>query len=269
MWLTYGSAEQKRVTDLNDLGGQIAITVAKDAYRDLVSSALRVVGKISEDAAKTVRLILFPLQVGAALQDRLAGFIDRAVRAVPEERRIAPATSLALQIGERLRLQEEGDPITEMYVRLLSRAFDRDRVGEAHPAFVHLIGQLAPDEAILLEQLAALDKAAYIRIPRGSAPVLRGEREALGALPDLVGLHHELMRLSLRPEELAQPELLFTYVEHLVSLGIVIYTDEYSHEDLQRDLQAAVLRAGGECWFLQLNQFGRLFHSACVGAPGP
>ncbi len=254
------------MTNVSDLSSQVAGAVAKSANGDSAWSALQEAGKIGADAVETVRLMLFLPQFSAAIQERLAGYIVWAIRNVSDGCRIAPAPSIALKIGERLRLQEEGDPITEMYLRLLSRSFDRDRVAEIHPAFVHLIGQLATDEVLILEQLAALDQAAYIRSPKGSAPVLREGREALGALPGLVDLRIELMRLSLRPEELAQPDLLFTYVEHLVSLGIVTYTNEYSDREIHRDLQAAVGRAGGDCWFLQLNQFGRLFHQACVVA---
>lgn len=74
-----------------------------------------------------------------------------AFRQVPAQRRIAPAESLALQISERLRFQEESSILTEMYINLLARATDRDRAGEAHPAFLLIISQLAPDEVLLLE----------------------------------------------------------------------------------------------------------------------
>ncbi|HEY8037673.1 MAG TPA: hypothetical protein VIF37_19010 [Methylobacter sp.] len=46
--------------------------VAKAIYSDIVSSTLQEIGKIGVDAVKTFRLALFPLQISAALQDRLA-----------------------------------------------------------------------------------------------------------------------------------------------------------------------------------------------------
>ncbi|WP_211960885.1 Abi-alpha family protein [Cupriavidus plantarum] len=45
-------------------------------------------------------------------------------------------------------------------MNLLSRGMDRERVGEAHPAFIQIVGQLAPDEAVLIEQISAGQLAA-------------------------------------------------------------------------------------------------------------
>jgi len=250
------------MNDLEDALAKLAAPVIQEAYSDAVSGALREAAKIGVDAVKTVRLALFPLQVAAALQDRLAGYIDRAVRSVPVERRIAPVESLASQIAERLRSQEEESPITDMYVRLLARAFDRERVGEAHPAFVHLIGQLAPDEVLIIRQLDGVSRAAYLKHKATGRPVHLEERTefaARGQVRPAAG--EELLRISLRPEELAQPDLFFTYVEHLVSLGIVVYTNDHPYADTQ----VALKTLGAECWFVELNQFGRLFHSACLG----
>jgi hypothetical protein len=91
----------------------------------------------------------------AASQDRLEGYINKSIRQVPEERRITPVESIALPVAERLRFQEEGNPITDLYINLLSRAMDGERVSEAHPAFISVISQLAPDELLFLQDLSS------------------------------------------------------------------------------------------------------------------
>jgi len=88
--------------------------------------------------------MLFSLQYGAALQDRLARHISNSIDRVPEDRRIEPVESITLQIVDRLKFQEDGSPITDMYLSLLARAMDKECVGEAHPAFVQIVSQLAP-----------------------------------------------------------------------------------------------------------------------------
>jgi hypothetical protein len=126
--------------------------VAREAYGDLASGTFKQAGKLGEDIAKSIRLVLFPLQLAAALQDRFAGYIDRAIRQVPEPRLIAPMESIMLPIAERLRFQEPANPITDLYINLLSRAMDGERVGEAHPAFIGVISQLGPGRSDLPER---------------------------------------------------------------------------------------------------------------------
>ena len=239
-------------------------TVVETAYSDSVSETLKEVSKIGVDAVKTVRLALFPLQFAAAVQDRLARYIDSAVRNVPEARRIPPMESITLQIADKLRFQEETNTITALYVNLLARAMDKERVGEAHPAFLNLISQLAPDEVLLIEQLAKADYMLYMRDKGRRQVVLDEERELLveqASLPP--EFKSKIKSLCVRPECLAQPEMVYTFIEHLVSLGIVVYRndvsddEEYAYKEMRRTFGKV------KFWFIQLNEFGRLFHSAC------
>lgn len=249
------------MTDDLEVFKAIPANVVERVYTDGVADTLREVSKIGIDAAKTIRLILFPLQLAGFFQDRLASYIDRAFKQVPEQRRVAPTESLALQISEKLRFQEESSILTEMYINLLARAMDRDRAGEAHPAFLLIISQLAPDEVLLLEQISKIGCAAYMRLPGKSNVVLdKEERRSLiyKSFPEhQCDAFHEA---TIRPEELANKNLFFTFIEHLVDLGIVKYTNganEYS--ELKRQVQ------NFDFWFIEMNEFGKLFHSACLG----
>jgi hypothetical protein len=62
--------------------------VAKEAYRDLISPSFKQGGLLAEDIVKAVRLVLFPAQFAGAFQDRLDGYINKAIRQVPEARLI-------------------------------------------------------------------------------------------------------------------------------------------------------------------------------------
>ncbi|WNC94383.1 Abi-alpha family protein [Paraburkholderia sp. FT54] len=244
-----------------DLLKAIPSEVVKSAYDDAVSPVLKETGKFGQDILKTLRLVFFPVQYAAALQDRLAKHLERSIARVPEERRVAPVESLALPIADQFKFHDEQSVVGQMFERLLSRAMDRERVGEAHPAFVQIVGQLAPDEAVLIKQIADARPAAYMRPPKkGAAALLNEERVALikdsGLSEDLKG---RLSAAVVRPEELAQPELVYTYIEHLVSLGIAAYTNE----PWQADFQGAQY-AGFDFWFIELNGLGRLFHRACL-----
>jgi Abortive infection alpha len=126
---------------------------AKEVYQDGLSGATKQIGFTLEDMAKSVRLALAPFQFLGAFQDRVAAFIERSVRRIPEDRRMSPAPQIVGPVLEGIRFEPEGTPIDEMFSQLLSRSMDSERVGEAHPAYPIIIKQLSPDEAIILAGL--------------------------------------------------------------------------------------------------------------------
>lgn len=143
------------MSEPQDLATAIAIEVAKqlpvkEAYSDVLSPGLKETGRFVEDMTKTLRLVLAPLQVTAALQDRFSKFLDQAIRNVPETRRVAPPPQILGPVLEAIRYEPPGTPISQMFEELVSRASDQVRAHEAHPWYPLLIRQLSSDEAILL-----------------------------------------------------------------------------------------------------------------------
>lgn len=237
----------------------------KTVYTDAASATVQELSKIGVDVAKTIRLVFFPLQYTAAFQDRLAAYIDQSVRKVPEQRRIAPRESMILPIADKLRYQEENSPISELYVNLLARAMDRDRVGEAHPAFLNIISQLAPDEILVIEQLQSLDHRVFFRLDKKHITVLKSESDqAVEKFGISDALKADLLNRSVSPESLAQPELFLTFLEHLISLGLVEYTNQPWHEKEEWKKAGGNHQGNTEFWAIALTKFGRLFYSACV-----
>jgi hypothetical protein len=234
--------------------------VAREAYTDLASDTFKQAGKLGEDIAKTLRLILFPLQFTAALQDRLITYINRAVRQVPEPQLIAPAQSLMLPIVEKLRFQEAESPITDMYINLLSRAMDGERVGEAHPAFVGVISQLAPDEVVFLRELSRRDYTLIIKMDLDwSTPNAEKTEEIISGLPPQVIEKSRSIIFSY--QSLNQPELFYVFLEHLFHLGLV----QYVNEPIVNGAYKGIPRMGTPTLvFIRLSAFGNLFHKACI-----
>jgi hypothetical protein len=78
------------ITDkiIEHLAKQIPV---REVYNDLAAPATKEVGKVLSDVIKVVSLALAPIQFLAALKDRYEHFLDRAVRQIPEARRITPA----------------------------------------------------------------------------------------------------------------------------------------------------------------------------------
>lgn len=260
---------------LKEKAEDAALGLAKEVYSDALSPALREAAKIGEDAVKVIRLAIFPLQFLAATQDRVAAYIDQAIRKVPENRRIAPPESLIRPVAEKLRFQEEDSSITRLYVNLLSRAVDRERIGEAHPAFIQIVGQVAPDEVMLIEQLAEKSFRAFVGALNQGVVLSRDESAMHIARSRLdPEVQTALIARLVESDRLAQPEHFKVLLEHLVSLGIVEFTNEAikSVEFKARSSEYEYLSnrvLGLDCWFIQLTSFGKLFHLACVGEDSP
>lgn len=240
------------------------LPLANKIYDDVCSDAAKELGGILTEVMKTFRLVLAPIQYTATLQDNLRAHLAKSLRKVPEENLIPPVRSLALPISEQLKFHEDG-VLAELYINLLSCSMDRERVSYAHPGFINVIAQMAPDEALLLEQLSSNEGKIYIRCgERGGVHYspLEDERRTLyaNAVYDQP-IEARVEPYVAKPEKLASPGLFLTYLEHLVALGIV----EYTNED-QIYILAGVSRHGMqlESFVIRLSKFGRLFRTACM-----
>jgi len=243
----------------------VASTVAAaQAAATVTPRTVEQIDKFGTDVAKTIRLLLFPFQIGGALQDRLERYIDRAVRQVPEERLIEPVESVAYPIVEKLRFQPEHDPITELYIHLLSRAMDRERVGEAHPAFFSIITQMAPDELIFLHDFVGRDET-LIMSPVGQKvyPDQAWRQSRLDKSELSVDIRKEVEDQTFAYEALGQPGLFPVYLEHLQHLGLIEYHNQRAQHYKQLDLRP---RDDSELsiFSMRITHFGCLFLKACT-----
>ena len=262
-----GSRYALMTTDPNDLvalAKAVPPDVIRSIYGDLASPALRQFGRFGEDAVKMLRLALFPIQLFAAAQDRVEAYFNNAIRQVPEERIIAPVQSILLPVAEKLRFQEEGSIITELYINLLARAMDGERVGEAHPAFVGLIAQLAPDEVLFLENLSDKEYTLIIKMNElwttpSEADIARVYRQhnLSSALLD------KSNSIIFNYRGLNQPEMFYVFLEHLYHIGLVQYTNDPSNFGQYRNVTRATV-GQPRLIFIKLSRFGQLFYNACI-----
>ena len=257
------------IIDATDLIKVLPKQVVEAAYNDVVRPGAEEAGEFFLDVVKTLRLALFPLQFASALQDRLHNFLSKAISKVPEARRVLPVPSLAMDIADRLKFQDDGSVIAGMYVELLARAMDAERVGEAHPAFLLYIGQLAPAEALLIEQLTGNLLRSFIKPSfEQYAPYLINSdqrTEFLGALQLDGETRRQLAKAMFRPELLPQPDLFPTYLDHLVNLGIFEYVNASQQETPNvRSLTPHIRHV----YHIGLTRMGKLFQAACLASDG-
>ena len=233
--------------------------LTEQAYADCLSPALKEVSGLGVDILKTIRLALLPIQYSAMLQDRLSARLKKALERVPEGDRGNPIPQLSLQIADKLKYNLEDDILSDMYVRLLSLSFDKRHFGKAHPAFLNCISQLCADEASLVHELSNKPPLMYF----GKNPLPWAEsKQSIRSKVSSVGLYvpEPLWGNVLSPEIMAEPKYLQTFIEHLQSLGLITY-ENLPGSQLYQSLSQL---ADGQCWYITLTRFGRMFHDACM-----
>src|SRR6266478_4724560 len=95
-------------------------------YDDAISGSAKQIGKMGEDALKTARLMLAPLRLGAALQDRFENMMERISRKVPDQRRVEPPAEIVGPTLQFLRYVGDDGPLWGMFEEILAKSIDRD-----------------------------------------------------------------------------------------------------------------------------------------------
>jgi len=140
--------------DLVGLGGSAA---AKELYVDLLRPAATELGKNLLTVTELVTIAFGPLRalvaglkqveiwLGEALQQRLGSV-------APEELQ-TPASFIAGQVLLQLPFCVGAEQLRDMYANLLASAMKVSVAHDVHPAFVQVIQQLTPDEALVLQKI--------------------------------------------------------------------------------------------------------------------
>jgi len=231
------------MTDLSNILGQETI---KKIYEDGASEPTKEIGKAATDILRTFRLFLAPFQIGAAYQNRFERYLESVRNSVPVDQQIECPASLAGPVFERLKYLEETNYLKDLYLNLLSKAIDKDRIYEAHPAFVTLIEQLSPDEAVLLKIVAENKINCEIK----SDTIIE-----VGAVPT-----EQMIKNNFPMERLNFEQNFNMYLKHLNYLNLIDLPQGYFGEaDKTVSGYPIVIHR-----LIRLSSFGELFYKACI-----
>lgn len=215
-------------------------------YDDGLSESTKEIGKAATDIIKTLRLFLAPFQVGAAYQDRFVRYLDTVRNTVPEENQIECPPSIAGPIFEKLKYIEDDNYLKNLYLNLLSRAIDKERVNEAHPAFITIIEQLSPDEALILKIVAEEKVRCELTV---------------NTIIEVGDIPKELMVENNFPTEKLNFRGNFEmYLRHLNLLSL-IDMPQYNIGEPDSNLEQRPVRIYR---IIKLSSFGEMFYKACV-----
>ncbi|QDV77636.1 Abi-alpha family protein [Botrimarina mediterranea] len=159
-----GSNGKPLIGDLAGIGEIVQSPLAKQAYDDGLSPAMRQVGALSEDCLKTFRLFTAPLQLAAAYHDRFSRFCDRVREKVPEEHQQDAAAEIARPVMEAFESTSDDSPLMDMFEELMANAIDGRVADSLSPEFPAIIKSLSPFEARLIRDLTNHEQTTYFVI---------------------------------------------------------------------------------------------------------
>ncbi len=244
------SREKEIIMDIIGIGEALNSKTVEKAYDDAGSKPAKQLGRFLEDAFKTARLLAFPVQIGAAIQDKLDRTLVRVVNKVPPEKHIEPQLQIVGPIYENIKYLNDNTILYEMFEELLARSIDRERIAEAHPSFIHIISQLSHDEAIILFELKKNDFEVV-----DTLDLIREENRFDNRI---------IEKTTIPVDKLLFPNMAEMYYSHLESLSLVSWPVIKQDPILEGSLQTGTRRYSK----MILTEFGKFFVNACVPESG-
>lgn len=241
--------------DFEKLANILGQDTVKKIYEDVASMPIQESSKAITDLVKAARLFTAPIQLLASYQDRLSKYFDRIRGAVKEENQIEAPPSISGPIIDRLKYLETENYLTDLYINLLSRAIDKERVQEAHPAFYHIIDQLSADEAMILYTI----KNEPIYYDYTKDLYFDHEKEEYRLI-------NQVVKKDTTPKEkIAFIEYFNMYISHMESLNLLFWrkvSENSINDESGNQLGTNV------CTAIELTEFGLLFVKACIPENG-
>jgi len=139
-----------------------ASQVIPKAYDDLLHPAAIQIGTGLETIAKTLNIVLSPLE-GLVwgydrIRDHLQAEIPKKLIARNAKKLVTPKPSVAVPALEALRYLGSEKDLRDLFTNLLTSATNEETSELVHPAFVETIKQLSTEEAFIL---ARVDRLKY------------------------------------------------------------------------------------------------------------
>lgn len=239
---------------MDELALEVLRIALPKIYEDGAQPAVKRVGNLLENTVIACSWLLTPIEVAAFYKKKFYKDLEDLSIKLKDKELVEPAIEIAVPILETLRHTSETH-LRELYLQLLASAMDKDKVADAHPAFIMLIKQLSPDEAIILRKLSARHYERHI------------EHDFNRETDQFSNRRHILC-------EFPKDELVFSinfemYINHLIKLGLVAFP-VYDRETVWEREGDVIIGQNGtvEKAQLLLTDFGRLFINTCDSNAG-
>lgn len=220
--------------------------LAEKVYDDGISPAMKEASKIPVDLVKTARLLLAPIQLLGALQDRFEVVTARISGKVPKENWTQAPANIAGPVLENIRYLDDNSVLTECFINLLAKAIDKTKQDQAHPGFIKTLENLSPDEVFLIYVLSKRDLEIV-----DTMQLDRAQNQFKNLVQE---------KSDVPVDELEYPTNFEVYYTHLDALGIVTWPVYKQDPIISNGIQTGIRRYSK----LTLTPYGKFFVKACI-----
>lgn len=254
-----------------------ALAEAIPVYEDALQPAARELG---QGMGSALSILMAPLKmlgfvINFGVEEFKKSYEEKASR-IPAENLVTPPLAIAGPVLQALTWTSQVEDLREMYVKLLASASDNRTASKAHPAYVEIIKQLSPEDAIFLRSFPR-NRSASISILEVRINFLNGSGKTV----------HKIV-LPLNTRETLDDKV--TSVENFVRLGLLEIdfqrssTDQTTYESMLSDIDQVypgvqlvrILgpvpkieregQASAQAGILTMTEFGINFMDICVPA---
>lgn len=143
--------------DSSDLKAVLTELPLKDAYNDLIHPAASAVGQTLSLPFRAVNVLLAPLTKwvlqGEEKLNAVSQLVAEKVADVPREKLVPPESYVAVPAMQAISYSLDNSELRDLYANLLAKAINTDTRQLVHPAYVEMIKQMSPLDALLLRQI--------------------------------------------------------------------------------------------------------------------
>ncbi|GGR31489.1 DUF4393 domain-containing protein [Deinococcus ruber] len=158
---------------------QAIAVVAKEVpvYQDLAQPALKELGK--GIGGFTAWAMQYLVKLGISAGKNIEIFekeYGEKISNISSDKVITPDAMIGIPVLQALSYTAHHDEIRQMFVNLLATASNEDTRNSAHPAFVEIIRQLSPRDALLVDAISKRRRWPLVRVDlilqdRSSKPI--------------------------------------------------------------------------------------------------
>lgn len=151
-----------------DLGGKLemgvnkilegtgeAIKTVPELYDDGLKPAVQESGKTLSLLPKTINAALLPLRKWIAEREyslaETEKLLEIKLRNIDQKKIVTPEAYVAVPALQAISYSMDSEELRNMYANLLAKAMNADEKDNVHPAFIELIKQMTPREAVILD----------------------------------------------------------------------------------------------------------------------
>lgn len=160
---------------LDKLAGGVgkAIEAVPDLYDDALKPSTQESGEVLALIPRTIKAALLPLRQWIAEREyKLAEtekLLAKKLENVGEDKIVTPEAYVAVPAIQAISYSMDSKELRNLYANLLAKAMNSDTKNSVHPAFVEIIKQLSPIDAVVLKKIMERDFNPLIDIIKKNA----------------------------------------------------------------------------------------------------